>query len=1044
MGFRAEGRIDAIQPSVTELDDIAQIIRHAAHLLPAQGPITVFIHHNTLHAFEHLPFHEAVRAGARTFGCEPYLSEQQYHRLLASERFTVEDLEASLLDDLGDAADVLVGRMGTRFFLRLAMLQRPLQTARQNELKWHLVETDALRRFHPETPAAVKRRVIDETRRWVMRDLRHGQADAEPRVQQSLRNLFDEFDVKSIERWDEWTWESFCLHWLWLICRHGAHGISPSASRPALPVRHRDLLLQITGSDTDLLVNEPLIRLSAAFLDQGIAHWPLPHRSEGFFAAFVRYYAASAPLLERWLRGLRREVRGLASRGMSALESIAQSLTQLGIFEEGERREYLEATMLSLRGWAGMFWQLESRGDRVVHQIPTGSLIDYVAVRMILERHAITYILREQTSIAGPLSEVRGELLRLLPRVQPPSESQRAHLLFQLAQVLAWKPSDLFRLAKLEWQVLIHEIERFSGVDRRRVFHQALERRHRIQTLDAISAHQQSAPASCAKRSSEPCTDCRPSFQVVCCIDERSESFRRHLEEVAPDCQTFGVAGFFGVAMYYRGALDAHYVPLCPVVIRPQHFVREQVAVDFIADHQRRLNIRRWIGSTRHQLHMGSRTFTVGAVLSALLGPPALVLLVVRTLFPRLASRLRSFVGGFLRAPPRTELLLERSEAMTGDKEGHLGYTVDEMADIVQRTLQDIGLVSHFAPLVLIVGHGSTSLNNPHESAHDCGACGGGRGGPNARAFVQMANGRHVRARLAERGLTLADGIVFVAAYHNTCNDAVEYFDLDRVPDSHAMRLQQAQIALEETRRRDAHERCRRFESASLSLSPEAALKHVEARAEDFSQVRPEYGHATNAICVVGRRLRTQHLFLDRRAFLVSYDPTQDDSQSDILARVLAAVFPVCGGINLEYYFSYTDPPGWGCGTKLPHNITGLLGVMDGAASDLRTGLPWQMTEIHEPVRLLCIIETTPATMMSLWQRDPTIAAMCRNEWVQLALLDPHSAAIHFFCQGRFEPYHPTSTQLPSVPSSADWYRGSRDHLGYAEIATASSAVASG
>jgi uncharacterized protein YbcC (UPF0753/DUF2309 family) len=143
---------------------------------------------------------------------------------------------------------------------------------------------------------------------------------------------------------------------------------------------------------------------------------------------------------------------------------------------------------------------------------------------------------------------------------------------------------------------------------------------------------------------------------------------------------------------------------------------------------------------------------------------------------------------------------------------------------------------------------------------------------------------------------------------------------------------------------------------------------------------------------------------------------------------------PVCAGISLEYYFSYVDPTGWGCGTKLPHNVTALLGVMDGAASDLRTGLPWQMVEVHEPVRGLFVIETTPEAMLRIMDRDETIVRLCRNEWVQLATLDPDSAQIHVFRHGHFEVYHPETTELPKVAASVDWYRGWRDHLGYAVI----------
>jgi uncharacterized protein YbcC (UPF0753/DUF2309 family) len=275
---------------------------------------------------------------------------------------------------------------------------------------------------------------------------------------------------------------------------------------------------------------------------------------------------------------------------------------------------------------------------------------------------------------------------------------------------------------------------------------------------------------------------------------------------------------------------------------------------------------------------------------------------------------------------------------------------------------------------------------------------------------------------------------VFVGGYHNTCDDCVTLFDLDRVPDSHRTELDRTRAALQRAREMNAHERCRRFESAPLDLSPEAALRHAEGRAEDLAQVRPEYGHATNALCIVGRRSRTRDLFLDRRAFLVSYDPGQDDAEQTILTRILQAVVPVCAGISLEYYFSYVDPAGFGCSTKLPHNVTSLLGVMDGAASDLRTGLPWQMVEIHDPVRLLFVIETTPEAMLRIIERQPAIGKFCQNGWVQLATLSPESAQIHEYRESRFQPYAPETTTLPRVACSADWYRGWREHLDFAQI----------
>jgi uncharacterized protein len=291
-----------------------------------------------------------------------------------------------------------------------------------------------------------------------------------------------------------------------------------------------------------------------------------------------------------------------------------------------------------------------------------------------------------------------------------------------------------------------------------------------------------------------------------------------------------------------------------------------------------------------------------------------------------------------------------------------------------------------------------------------------------------MANDPRVRELLAAEGLSIDAATWFVGGQRNTCDNTVAFFDVDLVPAGGRPVFERARDAIDTARRREAHERCRRFDAVPAWYPPLAALAHVQGRSADLAQPRPEYGHATNAFCIVGRRTRTRGLFLDRRAFLVSYDPTEDRDGA-ILARIMAAAVPVVAGINLEYYFSYVDPSGYGCGTKLPHNVTSLLGVMDGAQSDLRTGLPWQMVEIHEPTRLAIVVESTPERVWRVVQDNPATEQLVRNRWIWLACLDVESGALWELRSTGFVRYEPGQALAVVTGESATWYQGKRGFL---------------
>ena len=933
---------------------LEHLVSHLAHFLPAQGPIGVFIHHNTLHAFQHLPFEKAVIEASRLFRTEPYMRETAYRDALAKGRIQREDLEAILTAE-GRSTDI-----------RRAMLLPGVRQFAPATIRWEIDENKLRENFRSDLPAIARRSLEGE----------------------SAAELFD----------------------FWLT----------QASAPAwgatLAVRPRDGARELTGTDLDETIHSLLIRLAAAFLDQGMAYWPMPNRDEGFWPAALHVLGQPLSIHNESLSELPRLVRQWEP--LNSTDAVVAALQALGA-DESDWEKLLEAELLALPGWAGLMHQLEQDPSLAPHEPVPASLMDFLAVRLLLTVAATTSLLGDARRWRVGINHHR----------DPEGEQLcEAALLFDVAQLMGLGRRRLETWTSAELSAFRGAVTAFDDAERRRVWHAAYERRHERQILLPLRQHASTPPAAPSDRL---------AAQVFFCIDEREESVRRHLEEVDPEIETFGAAGFFGVAMNYAGIDDAHGVSLCPVVVKPQHAVSERPVPGHEESHGQRVAMRRAWAKLAREMFVSSRTLVRGWFGTTVLGVFSLFPLAARVLSPRRYARLMEWLNDSVLPEPRTELtFMRQSEASHHAAEGLMhGFTVAEKVERVASVLGPAGLRKGMARLVVVLGHGSTSLNNPHESAHDCGACGGRRGGPNARIFAAMANHPEVRRGLREREIHIPEDTWFVGGYHDTCNDDIDLYDLEELPPSHRRDLDRVRTSLDEARARSAHERTRRFEAASDSRRAIDGLHHVQERAEHLAEPRPEYGHCTNAVCFVGRRATTRGLFLDRRAFLVSYDATQDPDNTS-LARILGAVIPVCGGISLEYYFSFVDNERYGCGTKLPHNVTGLVGVMNGYESDLRTGLPWQMVEIHEPVRILFVVETTPERALETIRQNPLLWEFLDNRWIRLAVQDPIDGRriLAYRGDGHWEPIEGEDEQLGKAPTSLEWYHGRREHLPVARI----------
>jgi len=681
-----------------------------------------------------------------------------------------------------------------------------------------------------------------------------------------------------------------------------------------------DVASRSTQQDWTTFTCERISVWAAGYFDEGQALWPSPWRHLGPYAAWRQDAALDRTPQIMGLAGFHRIVRSLPA---SAEAMLATGIERLKLDGPG-LTDYFHRLLMSVGGWAAYAryrtWQSELEGRS------DGTLLELLAIRLAFDV-ALLEACKTNDAVAAAWVQARA-------RYGAPAADSAEQASLVLEELL----QDAYEIA---WQ--------------------------RQFTAKLAATHKSISPL-------------RPAVQAVFCIDVRSEVLRRALEHVAPGIETIGSAGFFGMPIEYVPLGRAHGGARCPVLLAPSVTVREVVKAAPEPELAAIAARRRW----RLRASGAWRWFKLAAVSSFTF---------VESLGWMFAGRLVADSLGFTRPesnPAKRGIDAAVAARLAPDitpaqADGHArGMTLETRVKLAEGALRAMSLHRHFARLVLLAGHGASSVNNPHASGLDCGACGGHSGEANARVAAAVLNDLHVRRKLNARGIAIPDDTWFIGAMHDTTTDQVAIFDRDEIPDTHAGDLARLQAALAEASRSARRER-----AAKLTLHDTRPFDvQIMARGKDWSEVRPEWGLAGCAAYVIAPRSRTAGLALGGRVFLNSYD-WQHDEGFAILESIMTAPMLVGAWINLQYYGSTVDNRVFGCGNKVLHNVVGRLGVLEGNGGDLRTGLPWQSIHdgvrlVHEPLRLSVVIAAPVDAITAIVARHQPVRQLFDHGWAHL------------------------------------------------------------
>ncbi|MEY3289771.1 MAG: hypothetical protein RLZZ419_2013 [Pseudomonadota bacterium] len=1056
-------------------EQIISALNHLDHILPGQAPILDFVHHNTLHGFQHLPFEAALAEFSLLTGISAYLPETQSRLFYQQGRINDSDLNATLAKcpnlKTEQTVCTLSNRVITRNDLYRIALLFNLTGITVSQLNWQIEELGALNTVQIDVPQPIRSQLFagDTRQGTIIKELWESIL-SKLDLQQTTLHPETLLDL-SLEHAEEWLLAHEGVQEpIETLHRNDFTPLDKLLSQVGENITLSGFILALSGVDILDAVHPQLIRICASMMDEGVASWHTPECSHlGLYAAWRATVIYDANPFLHELPDWQQITSELPE---DAIDAIILQLTQLEI-PQIKWDGYLRRLALELPGWSGLVNWRQHHPDYQAVNGTTPQLTDYLAIRLTLDRLWLNQVCRDNWKCEAKISSLRAHFRKNLSEFTvrkavyqgdlPEYLTQRAEALiiqadperynrvdwqqladliwtwrcspitensakntvynngwrlFRLCQHLGINATQLEALQKTDLLAMLALLDEFTLTQRSKIWLYAYENNYRENFFQALRANHQRG--RWAKRES------RPDSQIIFCMDDREEGFRRHLEEFNPVIETLGAAGFFGIAMNYQGIDDHKMTALCPVVVRPAHKVQEVPRTGndkTVSHHNRGRKFNQWLANCLH--HGLRRNLLVSHPIIDAIAPLTLIGLLGKSLLPKPQHGLLASMAQWISPSVNTHLNFTSTDNITvaSPDQQKAGFTDDEQADRVAGLLRNTGLTYGFSELVVLMGHGSISQNNPHLAAYDCGACSGRHGGPNGRVFAAMANRPEIRKLLFDRGITIPSDTWFIGAEHNTCNEAITWYDLADVPAERLASLNTLQQALHHAQLMSAHERCRRLASAPRKPTPKEALAHIQERATDFSQTRPELGHATNASAVVGRRSLTQGAFFDRRVFLISYDPTQD-SDGKLLEGILLAVGPVGAGINLEYYFSTVNNERLGCGSKVPHNVTGFFGVMEGTSSDLRTGLPQQMIEIHEAMRLQLLVEAKTSVLERIYANQESLRELIGGNWIHLSTKDPDSGEIFIFEPDTgFVLWQTEAKDLLVCDNSADCYR---------------------